>query len=62
MQYHFVNRETFERGIEEGAFLEYAKVHDHYYGSSRAAVEEVLAAKMCCILDIDVQVECVRNV
>src|SRR5688572_17069137 len=32
--YHFVSRETFDRMIEGGRFLEWAPVHDHQYGTS----------------------------
>lgn len=56
MDYYFVEKAEFERGIEQKAFLEYAKVHEHYYGTSKAAVEAVLNSGTCCILDIDVQV------
>lgn len=56
MAYYFVEKTEFERGIENNAFLEYAQVHEHYYGTSRMAVERVLDAGACCILDIDVQV------
>jgi len=55
VEYNFIERDEFERGIEENVFLEHAKVHDHYYGTSREAVEKVLDAGACCILDIDVQ-------
>ncbi len=33
-EYFFVDRDTFERMIREGAFLEWAEVHGHLYGSS----------------------------
>ena len=53
--YHFVDVATFERMIEEGAFLEYARVFDNYYGTSRAEVERLLAAGKDVFLDIDWQ-------
>ena len=34
--YHFVDHATFLGMIEADAFLEWAKVHDNYYGTSRA--------------------------
>eukprot|EP00210_Caulerpa_lentillifera_P006318 g6035.t1 len=55
VHYHFVSKEEFERGMESGEFLEYASVHENYYGTSRKAVESVLESGACCILDIDVQ-------
>ncbi|MBF0170262.1 MAG: guanylate kinase [Nitrospinae bacterium] len=44
VDYHFVDRPTFERMIGQSAFLEWATVHGNYYGTSvetvRRAVEE----------------------
>ncbi|WJW75717.1 guanylate kinase [Thiohalobacter sp. IOR34] len=53
--YHFVDVERFEQMIREGAFLEYARVFDNYYGTSRAAVEALLADGRDVFLDIDWQ-------
>ena len=55
LDYHFLSKERFEELIGEDAFLEYANVHDNYYGTLRAPVEEVLAEGNSMILDIDVQ-------
>lgn len=53
--YHFVERETFERMISEGCFLEWAMVHGNYYGTSRAEVQGRLETGIDVVLDIDVQ-------
>ncbi len=53
--YHFTDVPTFERMIEAGEFLEYARVFDNYYGTSQAAVETALAAGHDLILEIDWQ-------
>lgn len=53
--YYFVNDATFENMIGEGAFLEHAKVHNHYYGTSAMAVNGLRAAGHDVILEIDVQ-------
>lgn len=55
MHYHFTDKETFERDIAEGKFLEYAYVHNNIYGTSIKAVKDVAEKGKCCILDIDVQ-------
>ena len=55
LDYHFLTKERFEQLIGENAFLEYAKVHDNYYGTLKAPVEEVLAEGNSMVLDIDVQ-------
>ncbi|MCK2184963.1 guanylate kinase [Halomonas getboli] len=55
VNYHFVDPAEFERMIAEGDFFEHAKVFDNYYGTSRRAVEELLAAGQDVILEIDWQ-------
>ncbi|MEE4166400.1 MAG: guanylate kinase, partial [Desulfocapsaceae bacterium] len=32
--YYFVTREKFQQMIDSGAFLEWATVHDNYYGTA----------------------------
>ena len=53
--YHFVSAERFEQLVEEGAFLEHARVFDNYYGTSEAAVREPLAQGQDVVLEIDWQ-------
>lgn len=53
--YHFIDTEAFERGIEAGEFLEYAEVHGNYYGTSLKPVNEALRLGKLVIFDIDVQ-------
>ncbi len=53
--YHFVDIETFEAMVEAGEFLEYARVFDNYYGTSRKAVESLLEQGRHVILEIDWQ-------
>lgn len=53
--YHFLSPENFVKGIENGDFFEYAKVHDRYYGTSKKAVYEALEKGDDLILIIDVQ-------
>ena len=55
LDYHFLTKERFEELIGENAFMEYAKVHDNYYGTLKAPIVEVLAEGNSMILDIDVQ-------
>src|SRR5574344_1466794 len=55
LDYHFKTKERFEELIKKNAFIEYAKVHDNYYGTLKAPIEEVLAEGNSMILDIDVQ-------
>jgi guanylate kinase len=53
--YHFVDHATFLGMIEGDAFLEWAKVHDNYYGTSRGEVFPRLEQGTDVLLDIDVQ-------
>jgi guanylate kinase len=54
-QYHFVDEAVFDAMIDDGAFLEWARVHDHRYGTGRRATEESLAEGADLVLDVDVQ-------
>jgi guanylate kinase len=55
VDYFFVSKEEFEADIEAGNFLEYAKVHDNYYGTSLKPVYDALDEGKLVIFDIDVQ-------
>jgi guanylate kinase len=55
VDYHFVDKEEFEREIEEDQFLEYALVHGNYYGTSLRPVKKALEEGKLVIFDIDVQ-------
>ena len=62
VDYFFVTKEEFEVDIENGDFLEYAKVHDNYYGTSLTPINKALEEGKLVIFDIDVQGhEIVRN-
>lgn len=53
--YHFLSAEEFMQGISSGRFLEWARVHSHFYGTDRRIVEKWLRAGYDVLLDIDVQ-------
>jgi guanylate kinase len=53
--YFFVDQAQFLEMVAQGIFLEYAEVYGNYYGTSRLAVEEMLAAGVNVLLDIDWQ-------
>lgn len=55
ISYYFVEHEEFERMAGRGEFLEWAHVHAHRYGTSRAEVVERLRKGQDVILDIDYQ-------
>ena len=53
--YFFRDLDTFDRMIENGEFLEYARVYDNYYGTPRKYVQQHLLAGKDVILEIDIQ-------
>src|SRR5262245_38698154 len=53
--YHFVDDQTFDRMIEDEAFLEWAQVHDFRYGTHLAFVKEMTEKGSDLILDLDTQ-------
>ncbi|HKO56299.1 MAG TPA: guanylate kinase [Thermoanaerobaculia bacterium] len=55
VNYHYVPDETFRQMVERGEFLEWAHVHAHRYGTSKAEVKWRLEAGQDVILDIDYQ-------
>ena len=52
IDYRFVSEERFQELIGQGAFVEWAHVHGHHYGTPRASIEQ--GASMV-VFDIDVQ-------
>ena len=53
--YHFVDEATFRDMIKEAAFLEWAEVYGHLYGTPRAPIKEWIAQGIDVLLDIDAQ-------
>ena len=53
--YYFVNDEEFKRLINNQEFLEYAKVFENYYGTTRTPVIDKLNKKQNVLFDIDWQ-------
>ena len=56
VDYKFISHEEFEKKIENGDFLEYAKVrYGEYFGTPKEEVNELLKTGKDVILEIDVQ-------
>ncbi|MBL4763204.1 MAG: guanylate kinase [Gammaproteobacteria bacterium] len=53
--YCFISVAEFEEKIKAGEFVEYAKVFDNYYGTSRLVMEQQLLTGNDVILEIDWQ-------
>jgi guanylate kinase len=55
VDYHFVSQAQFLDMIDRELFLEYAEVHDNFYGTSKDAIGLQLEDGLDVVLDIDVQ-------
>ena len=55
IHYHFIATAEFERRRIAGDFLEYAKVHDNFYGTPRGLSDRVLSQGRDMLFDIDYQ-------
>lgn len=55
VDYYFISEEKFREGIANNRWVEWARVHDNYYGTSADFIENTIAAGIDVLLDIDVQ-------
>ncbi len=55
LDYFFITPEIFDKMIFDNAFIEWASVHGHHYGSSAEWTEATLAQGKDVLFDIDVQ-------
>ncbi len=53
--YYFLSEPAFLEQVEVGQFLEYAKVHEHYYGTLRAPLCANLDRGVDVLIDVDIQ-------
>ena len=55
VDYHFVSKQDFKKGINKDRWAEWAKVYGNYYGTSAEFIEKNLSSGCDILLDIDVQ-------
>ncbi|MBR2494131.1 guanylate kinase [Helicobacter sp.] len=55
VDYHFVSQEQFIADIKQGEFLEWAHVHNNYYGTALAPITQALEQGKLVVFDVDVQ-------
>lgn len=55
VNYYFRTNEQFEELIKKDAFLEYAQVYDHYYGTPKEYVLSLIESGKSVLLEIDIQ-------
>jgi guanylate kinase len=53
--YRFVSEREFHRLQRRGAFLEWAEVHDNYYGTPKAYIDRATKSGDVVLMDIDVK-------
>jgi len=54
-EYFFASEAEFDSMVQSNAFVEWANVHNHRYGTSKKAIEERMAQGADVILEIDFQ-------
>ena len=54
-EYFFVSDDEFKKMIRKNMFAEWAKVHNHFYGTSKKILEQTINKGKDILLDIDVQ-------
>ncbi|HMQ10039.1 MAG TPA: guanylate kinase [Oligoflexia bacterium] len=55
VDYHFVSKDEFEQMIAQDAFVEWAKVYDNYYGTSKQGITAIVAQGKHALLVIEWQ-------
>ena len=55
VDYHYITKEDFEARIGQNDFIEWAKVHSNYYGTSKSFVDVGLREGKALLFDLDVQ-------
>ncbi len=55
VNYFFVNREQFEKMIQNDEFVEWAEVYGNLYGTSKKIISDLINAGVDILLDIDTQ-------
>src|SRR5690606_22230962 len=54
IDYYFVDKQTFEKNIQDDKFLEWAEFVGHYYGTPKDKVDEALDDGKEVVLEIEV--------
>ena len=54
VDYYFISNEEFQKMIEEGKFVEWARVHGQLYGTSTDLLDNAIETKKDVVLEVDV--------
>jgi len=55
IDYYFVDDGTFTKMTDEGAFVEWAKVYDNFYGTSSSGLQDLTDSGLDVLMDVDIQ-------
>lgn len=55
VNYHYISKDEFKKGIDTGDFLEWAEFSDNYYGTRKSFIEAELLKGSNVILEIETQ-------
>ena len=55
IDYHFISRESFQKMVQDGNFLEWANVYNNLYGVPKQAVKESLDGGQDTLIKVDIQ-------
>lgn len=55
IDYYFLSEQEFKNKIDNNEFIEWAKVHNNYYGTLKSEIERIVSVGKFCLLDVDVQ-------
>jgi guanylate kinase len=55
IHYQYMEKSEFESAVEKKQFVEWARVHDDYYGTPTANIERAHKRKQVMLFDLDVQ-------
>jgi len=55
VDYYFISNEEFQKMIEEGKFVEWARVHGELYGTSVNLLDNAIETKKDVVLEVDVK-------
>jgi len=53
--YHFFSKEEFKKKVRKNEFIEWAEVHNNFYGTLKSEIDDALKRGENVVLDIDVQ-------
>ncbi|MBI5374594.1 MAG: guanylate kinase [Candidatus Schekmanbacteria bacterium] len=56
--YHFIDNDAFSKKITQGVFLEWARVYDNCYGTSKKDISKLISKGYDVIMDLDTKGAC----